>query len=112
MKREIKFRAWQPLVKKMWQWHEMEEYLIFEIFKSSDGDEMIPLQFTGLHDRNGKEIYEGDIVKWTDFADDGFGGSHAIEVEERVWFGGGAFYPVCNMPSTNYEVIGNIYENE
>lgn len=127
MKRTIKFRAWDDEAKEMiyphkspykphHQWHTNEDTIVYANMQNGFTTSTI-MQFTGLHDRNGKEIYEGDIVKWTDSSDAvSFGcdpscGGYATEVEEEVWYGGGAFYPVCNMPSDNFEVIGNIYEN-
>lgn len=68
------------------------------------------IQFTGLLDKNGKEIYEGDIVLWQN--------SDGEKVKDKVVFYEGAFR-MRNMSFTLYdytdsnifEVIGNIYNN-
>ncbi len=130
--REIKFRAWYP------DWKRMEYFTLEDAEKMYFVDCVI-MQFTGLHDRNGKEIYEGDIVRWQAKKGRVFQGFNLLndpasllygvkpgEVDEDttyidvVEFHAGCYFLVCPCTkggaflareNANSEVIGNIYEN-
>ena len=120
--REIKFRAWNPDSKEMIiipnntgsYFHFGENNFIStpSWFVSNNGascaysDRSHLMQFTGLLDRNGKEIYEGDICRID------VGSKPSILRECRFTFG--AFHLGRRddfVDTTRYEVIGNVYEN-
>src|SRR5690625_1949069 len=113
--REIKFRAW----------NNDKKYMEYDVDINSDGQvieynygyyagsyDYPIMQYTGLKDKNGREIYEGDIVKYP----------HIVGFDDiwKVEFNNGSFVireTIVKISlrelahKNNLEVIGNIYEN-
>lgn len=119
--RTIKFRAWDNENNQMLDVQELNFEDCFyggemQIKTTMYNDyfdcrEMPLMQFTGLHDKNGKEIYEGDIVKSffvdTDEAGNEIYKYYIIEVKYDEVL---CSYKIDKF--MNLEVIGNIYENK
>jgi len=62
--RKIKFRFWCPAGKAFVRDYKYNG-LVDELFDEKDFDTLIPQQFTGLIDKNGVEVYEGDLINFS-----------------------------------------------
>lgn len=107
--RELKFRAWDTVTKQMC-YDASERIFGFHTF-----NEHPIMQFTGLHDKSGKEIYEGDVVRnggFTCTVDFEAGAFQLVAVEtsdEGCW---DTLFDLCSQRRIEeVEVIGNIHEH-
>ena len=118
--RKIKFRSWDKDNKKMIRSPYDAD---FNVIKEGEfiGERFIIMLYTGLEDKNGKEIYEGDIVRWKeekwnrDYPPTYTEHSCLQEViYERGEGGAGREVMgfMFNGAIKDIEVIGNIYENK
>jgi uncharacterized phage protein (TIGR01671 family) len=142
--RDIKFRVWDKEYEKMTYFDDEDyeykppfvfrldqvlkkdsNYDDYEDFEYNDvTDSVEVMQYTGLKDKNGKEIYEGDIIE---FSYDMFVGNFDTFVAKgKVVFKEGAFYVeifenerttkdeaylLYSINLDTIEIIGNIYDN-
>lgn len=106
MSRPIKFRTWVGT-----EMYYSSQAGLEEFFSNGFGEIM---QYTGLKDKNGKEIYEGDIILLPNSAYEPSEGKNPNLVE-TVMFAIGCFkageLPLFEYESNEMEIIGNIYEN-
>lgn len=125
--RNIKFRAWHKDIKEMFEvgqitlkkgiWDYQPEDRKYIGMSIPYQPSFILMQYTGLHDKNGQEIYEGDIV----YCQTKFGKAKAIikfiDGKFVAYWNSALTHPenghhiACYEINKRFEVIGNIYDN-
>jgi len=110
---KIKFRAYNTITEKMTNWQDIEDCRNLQ--KLMGLNHVVVTQWTGLNDKNGKEIYAGDLIRTPDnrilhivFKEGCFGFENrfenSFEIKKFAYF--------TKALVSIIEVVGNIYDME
>lgn len=103
--RVIKFRAYVKFMKKWLDWNDIRNFPLRLFDENGDSKDIVFVQFTGIYDVDGKEIYEGDIVS---------GGELVSFRDGQFRLGESSGYRdvfgMCQGRVAHRHIIGNIYD--
>ena len=128
----LRFRAWLKKEQKMDNEIDHISWLEDELYCIGDGitymvlaEDLVLMQSTGLKDKNGKEIFEGDILKfndeWNEYCHEGYVGEACFEFGKTKYPDSSLFILMedehlnfkdfIKSEDFEFEINGNVYEN-
>ena len=116
--REFKFRVWDSYHQEMINWSQYKGDLVSDDFISHGKGPLIVMQYTGLKDKDGTEIYEGDIIGFKPWRKEETENYIVKYIPDDASFRGikqkKSSMKVISLINAEQglKVVGNIYENK